>query len=366
LNRQTKNFPFSQTAPELPAHNLDFDMSTTLEAIEQAVKDAQDNGHRPHLGASLIGESCERKLWYVFRHCTDTQHEGRLLRLFARGNREEPVFIDLLRLAGVTVVDRDQKTGKQFVFSAIGGHFGGSLDAMVKGLQEAPGWHVAEFKTSGDKAFKDLQAKGVEASKPLHYAQMQAYMKWSNTTQAFYMAVNKNDDHIHAERITFNAQFAAQLFAKAERIITSDKPPVGISDNGMFFECKWCDHKTICHEKKVAAVNCRTCIHATPELDGNARWSCRKHGKDLTTTEQAAACPSHRFIPALVPFAEAIMADSQGNTITYQTAQGKIFHNGDRGVLSYPSTELVNMNQENVTDSSLDYLRNQFDGWVTA
>ncbi|MBK8974131.1 MAG: oxidoreductase [Hahellaceae bacterium] len=339
---------------------------TTLDAIEQAVEQEGNRGgnHRPHLGASLIGDSCERKLWYTFRWCTAVKHDGRLLRLFGRGNREEETFISLLRQAGVTVVDRDPKTGNQFTFSAVGGHFGGSLDAMLKGLKEANGWHVGEFKTSGDKAFKDLQAKGVEVSKPLHYAQMQAYMKWSNTTQAYYMAVNKNDDHIHAERITYKADVAESLFKKAERIIASDKPPVGISDNGSYYECKWCDHRGTCHEKKVAEVNCRTCIHATPEQDGEARWSCRKHGTDLSVEVQAAACDSHRFIPDLVPFAEAIMADSKGDTITYQMPDGSVFHNGSRGVLSYPSVELAKLPEGMATDKNLDYLRNQFDGWV--
>lgn len=353
---------FDLPAPGLPAHYLDFDM-TTLEIIEQAVAANQEGG-RPHLGASQIGEQCERKLWYSFRWVTAVMFDARILRLFARGHREEETFIDLLRKAGVLVIDRNPKTGKQFTFSAVGGHFGGSLDAMLKGLQEAEGWHLGEFKTSGEKAFNDLEAKGVEASKPVHYAQMQAYMKWSNTIQAYYMAVNKNDDRIHAERITYKADFAEGLFKKAERIITSDRPPVGISDNGTYFECKWCDHRGTCHEKKIAQVNCRTCIHATPELDGDARWSCRKHGKDLTVEEQRAACHSHRFIPALVPFAEAIAADSQGNTITYQMPDGSVFHNGNRGVLSFPSVELVNLPACIAADKNLDYLRNQFSGWV--
>ena len=44
---------------------------------------------RPHLGASLIGDKCERAIWYVFRWATHTKFEGRMLRLFDSGNREE-------------------------------------------------------------------------------------------------------------------------------------------------------------------------------------------------------------------------------------------------------------------------------------
>jgi hypothetical protein len=337
---------------------------TTLEAIEQAVIDNAEKGGRPHLGASIIGESCERKLWYGFRWATKSDHSPRILRLFQRGHREEETFINLLRSAGVRVVDRN-KDGKQFTFAAVGGHFGGSLDAMLKGLKESDEWHVAEFKTSGDKAFKELIANGVEKAKPLHYAQMQCYMHWSNTKFAYYMAVNKNDDQIHAERITYNPEVAEHLFKKAERIISRDRPPVGISDSGAYYECKWCDHKGTCHDKKVAEVNCRTCIHATPEVDGQGRWSCRKQNCDIDTAQQEKGCDQHRFIPDLVPFAEAIKSDSNGETITYQMPDGSVLHNGPKGVCSYPSTELALLNEKNASDKNLDYLRNQFNGWVT-
>lgn len=341
---------------------------TTLAAIESAVEKQgnQGGGFRPHLGASIIGDPCERKLWYSFRWVTRQNHDARLLRLFARGQREEQTFIDLLRLAGIEVFDRDPKTGKQFTFSAIGGHFGGSMDAVVRGLVESNKWHVAEFKTSNAKSFRDLADKGVEMSKPLHYAQMQCYMTWGNMDAAYYMAVNKDDDTIHAERITLKKTVANSLFEKAERIIASDKPPAGISDNGTYYLCKFCEHSDTCHGEKVAEVNCRTCIHATPEMDGQGRWSCAKHKKDLSVDDQAKACDRHRFIPALIPFAEAINADDKGETITYQTAKGSIFHNGPKGVCSYPSLELRNVTPDLVADKNVNQLRQQYDAWTVA
>ena len=35
--------------------------------IEDASIDLFEDGHRNHLGASLIGDACSRKLWYTFR-----------------------------------------------------------------------------------------------------------------------------------------------------------------------------------------------------------------------------------------------------------------------------------------------------------
>ena len=51
-------------------------------------EEAQGDGFREHLGASLIGKSCERALWYDFHWATRSRHEGRILRLFETGQRE--------------------------------------------------------------------------------------------------------------------------------------------------------------------------------------------------------------------------------------------------------------------------------------
>ena len=39
----------------------------TLKAIESSVLEGSRDDHRNHLGGSIIGDECERKLWYVFR-----------------------------------------------------------------------------------------------------------------------------------------------------------------------------------------------------------------------------------------------------------------------------------------------------------
>ena len=88
----------------------------TMAAVEAAVVAKADDGLRPHLGASLIGRDCERALWLTFRWARKQSHDARMLRLFARGQREEQVFIDLLRDAGIQVVDVDATTGRQFTF----------------------------------------------------------------------------------------------------------------------------------------------------------------------------------------------------------------------------------------------------------
>jgi hypothetical protein len=134
---------------------------TTATAIVQWYEKKVD-GPRPHLGASEIGKPCDRALWYSFRWVTKKNFPGRIKRLFDTGFREEVRFLEELRGIGAEVYDCDPDTKQQHRFSAIGGHFGGSCDAIGRGFPEAPkSWAIVEFKTHGAKSFKDLAAKGV-------------------------------------------------------------------------------------------------------------------------------------------------------------------------------------------------------------
>lgn len=78
---------------------------------------------------------------------------------------------------------------------------------------------MLEFKTHAAKSFVDLVAKGVQRSKPQHYAQMQIYMRLTGMTRAMYLAVNKDNDDLYVERVEVDGDFADRLLAKAGRII---------------------------------------------------------------------------------------------------------------------------------------------------
>jgi len=161
----------------------------TLNAIYAAYVVEAGDGFRDHLGASIVGKECRRALWYDFRWVTRARFTGRMLRLFETGKREEERLVRDLRRTGATVLDTDPETGRQWRVSAVGGHFGGSLDAVAIGLLEAPKtWHVVEFKTHGLKSFAALKNDGVERAKPQHAAQMQIYMHL-NLAEAAYASV---------------------------------------------------------------------------------------------------------------------------------------------------------------------------------
>ena len=305
---------------------------TTVAKIYQAYESDAEDGNRPHLGASLIGHACERFLWMTFRWVDAKKFPGRMLRLFETGQLEEARFVKNLRRIGVEVHDVTPD-GKQWRVSDLGGHFGGSMDGACVGLPEAPKtWHVLEFKTHNDKSFNDLTKNGVAKAKPQHYAQMQVYMGLTGMERALYLAVNKNTDELYSERVDFDPVEFAKLKARAERVINANEPPLRCSNDPSWYVCKMCDFHAHCHGEEAPAVNCRTCAHSTPEIEGDARWSCPKIHPDINISSiplnvQRTGCSQHRYIPILLErFAK--QSDYVNGDVVYETETGP-FVNGD-------------------------------------
>ena len=296
---------------------------------------------RGYLGASSIGKSCSRALWYGFRWAKPAEFTGRLYRLFQSGHLQEPRVVADLRAIGCEVYEVNPADGKQFSFSepATGHHFRGNCDGILTGLPGAEKTvHMLEVKTSSDKLFKVLQKDGVEKAKPEHFAQMQIYMKWSQDQfgadgckRALYVCVNKNTDEIHTERLEYQPEVARALIDKALAIINAVEPPIGISTDATYYECKFCDYHALCHGTAVPAPTCRSCAFATPELDGNARWTCSHHRADIPDAQQRLGCAQHLFIPVLLVRTGSAV-DGTDTSVTYRTDMGNQFTNGDPAV----------------------------------
>lgn len=320
-------------------------LNRTAAAIFARYVRDNDDWRRPHLGASIIGSECMRHLWYGFRWASDPQFEGRLLRLFERGQREEAWVIEELRMVGIQVQDQDfsqpQIPGTpdwpQFRFEAIGGHFGGSCDGKLLGVLEAPKtWHLLEVKTANDKWFAKLQKDGVAKTYPKHVAQMQCYMHGLKLTRCLYVCVNKNTDAIYTERIHYDRKHAEATLRIAEGIIGAPEPLSKISEDPSWFECKWCDHRSVCHMERTEFLdrNCRTCLSATPLEDGT--WACEHLKIKLDVDAQRKGCGDHLFIPALLPAPwEAVAVDEDKRLVTYTTPTGNVTDTGS-GLIGVP------------------------------
>lgn len=327
-----------------------------------------DDGHRPHLGASLIGHACERHLWLTFRWARRANFPGRVLRLFDTGKREEARIVDDLRGIGCEVFDT-QPDGSQWRIETFGGHFSGSLDGAVRGVPEAPlTWHVLEAKTHNAKSFADLSKKGVEVSKPMHYAQMQVYMGFTGMERALYFAVCKDTDEIYTERVHFDREKFQRLVNKAEAVIFAAEPPPRISSDPAWFECKFCDHHALCHGTTVAEPNCRSCAHVTPARDGT--WQCERHGSALGDVEQRKGCQAHRYIPILLErIGTMVDASQEDNWVRYRNIKTAGHFTNGAPPAGFSSEEIHAAAEPAILDDNdhdLQALRRDFDARVVA
>lgn len=299
----------------------------TVAAVYRAIEQARSDWRRPHLGASQIGKSCDRAVWYGFRWVQDPKHEGRVLALFDRGQAEERVQFARLRAAGVQVWTVDPETGKQFRVE-LAPHISGSMDGVALGLLEAPkSPHVIDVKTASKKQFDQLLRVGAREWKPVYYTQLQLYMhdRRYKIDRAVLWVVCKDDDRLYMERFEYDPEFAARELERAKRIVDADTPPARISESPSWYECRFCDFHATCQAGRHEQIerNCRTCASSTPLKDG--WWHCDYHDHALTDREQRKGCDAHLIHPALLPRGwEPVDADEEQRTVTYQDAQGVI------------------------------------------
>lgn len=268
-----------------------FTGSPLPELIYEYHEKKQSDWRRAHLGCSQLGKACDRALWYGFRWALPPSFPGRMLRLFETGQLFEDRICEELKGIRVQVYDRQR-------FINLAPHISGSIDGCGEGFPESKKPHLVEFKTHNEKSFNDLKNKGVEKAKPEHYVQMNLYMGGLHLERAYYIAVNKNTDEIYAERVYYNPECYKNFLARGITTVQSAVPTKKISDNPSWYECKWCQYYAICHQASVPSVNCRTCLHSTPEQTG--KWTCARDGGIIDTQTQREACEYHLFIPQLL------------------------------------------------------------------
>ena len=307
---------------------------------------------RPHLGCSTLGHHCDRWLWLSFRWAVVEKFDGRILRLFRRGHLEEPQIISDLRSIGIDIDGSQDHVD-------FGSHVSGSVDGVIHhGVPTAENTpHVAEFKTHSKKSFTDLK-KGVQESKPMHYVQMQVYMLGLKLKLALYVAVCKDDDRLHTERVRFDIDVAKKAVARGKRIALTDRMPEPCTGaSKAWYLCKFCAAYSFCHESEPTQQgNCRTCAHATAKKDST--WRCERHNSEnIPLDYQRTGCDSHTIHPDLVPYKRK-EADSQWEAI--YVINGKDVLNGEAG---YSGQEII-ANPDMCASGDMDELRKSFNGRI--
>lgn len=330
------------------------DPQHTIAALIDAAHEARRSNHadtfRPHMGASTLGEKCDRKLWLGFRWAVRETFPGRILRVFRRGQNEEAQVVEDLRAIGCKV----RSTGAEQTRVEFGSHVSGSIDGIItSGVPDAPKKaHVLEIKTHSKKSFEALEKEGVEKAHPKHFAQMQAYMLGTGIDRALYIAVCKDDDRLHVERFKLDKERAEKLVERGKRLATQDEIPPPLSTDASWYECKFCSAHDFCHGSGVTKeVNCRTCAHSTAEADST--WTCARHDQNVMPTDwMREAHDCHALHEHLAPW--PIAYDEAGDAV--HTIDGV-------EVRGFASTELI-ANPKACVDPTLVALRTKFGGKV--
>lgn len=262
--------------------------SKTLAAIEKFSASEGKDEKRKHLGASVVGDNCRRRVQLKFLWAGSEDFSGRMKRLFNRGHREEGKIIAFLRGAGITVYDAGEsgELKEQLRIVDCHGHFGGTPDGVAIGVPDLPPDTpcLLEFKTHNDKWFKKLVESGVFNTYLKYYVQMQIYMYKHQLPWALYIGVNKNDDDIYAELVQAKPSIAKSYLAHANEVIFKEEVLPKISESPSWWECKLCTFRHICHNDATPDENCRTCANGRPNKQGG--WTCAAKQPYIDTCPQ--------------------------------------------------------------------------------
>lgn len=212
---------------------------------------------REYLGASILGEPCERAVQYRHMRVPPDQGKGfppRVLRCFERGHWAEAYAIRLLRYAGFVLLENDPETGGQWEFSALGGQVQGHADGVIvmwRGDGPAPIRLPAlwECKCLNNKSWGKSRRDKLRVAHPRYYAQMQLYMGGLGLEQGLFTSLNADSMDLHHELVPFDQAAYQALLARASRILLAtaagEMLPRGLGDASRI-ECKFCDWSERC------------------------------------------------------------------------------------------------------------------------
>lgn len=318
---------------------------------------------RYHMGISQLGCEDEAAMWLDFRWAFKKNLDGRILRLFRRGNREEETVIADLEAIGMVVRDY----GERQRTLNLGKHVGGSCDGVImSGVPHAEmTQHLLEIKTISKKRFDQIEKEGVEKSNPQYWIQVHCYMRGTGLSRCLFIAVCKDDDKIYTELIEYDKELAEHYIERGQRIATSDRMPAAPHFGADNWSIKYSDYYAVYFRESATAehwarlavqresadpllaricVNYRTDATSTPRDDGT--WYSERFAAVIPGEYQYDADDGHVLHPDIMAFAGWTMLDSPHEHVArYRLPDGGEVLNGDPSLATdepvYTSEELL-------------------------
>mgnify|MGYP003145826414 CR=1 FL=1 len=212
---------------------------------------------RKYIGASSVGDECQRKIQYRYLNYPvdpDKEFSARTLRIFQFGHNIEDYAAKWIRDAGFDLRTED-KMGRQFGFSIANGEIKGHIDGVICSGPVDMGYpSLWENKSSNDKKFQSFVRMGVAKANPIYATQIALYQTYMDLTDypALFTLINKNTSEIYYELVPYNASLAQEASDRAVNILTAAKAGdilPRIAHTKDFFLCKFCEYRETCWEK---------------------------------------------------------------------------------------------------------------------
>lgn len=218
------------------------------ELINQAVRDNTD-APRNYIGASSIGHSCLRKIWYQYKGF-ESSPGPRTQITFDIGKSLERLIFNYLKISSLRDDTQMSISGPSSMNNFLNveceqlKEFNGHLDALLI----YQNWSVIlEIKTAKDSSFNRFKNHGLRKWNEQYYAQLQAYMGMSGIHKAVLLALNKDNSELHEEWVQYDSFYYQDLVSKAQYIEQQEEAPDRINKSPLFITCKMCQFKELCH-----------------------------------------------------------------------------------------------------------------------
>ncbi len=212
-----------------------------VKIINDAILNQCEDEHRKYIGASQIGRPCGRETWYRYHGIAGTPISAKLRTTFEIGHRLESMLLDYIEMSGIDVERPSESNNYLFCQDPEILVFQGHMDAILNKD------YVLDIKTAKNSSFNQFTEHGLKKWSPAYYSQMQSYMGMTGLHEAVLLAINKDTSQMHEEWVEYDDYEYSQLRMRALAISSLDEPPARINVNPIYYVCRMCQFKTICH-----------------------------------------------------------------------------------------------------------------------
>lgn len=213
--------------------------------ITKTIAESPPDEKRRYIGASSIGNKCDRAIWYGYMGAESTQPPPSLKTTFDIGKRLEGMLLDYMELAGLNVVRGTPENNNLLLKDKEVPLFQGHCDAIL--ITKDNGSAIVEIKTANTASFSKFKTHGLIAWRESYYAQLQAYLGMKGYSQGVLLAIDKNTSELHHEWVTYDDIYYHQLREKARRISQATEAPEKLNKNPIFYVCNQCAYRRTCH-----------------------------------------------------------------------------------------------------------------------